>query len=869
EQIKISFIEMNIESKYYQILKELLKAAKEEDERKSDTQFAQRLNKIIAEVMKIPFHYSKNFENIIKQQVEIDCSNKSDINIFENYKSLFDKLKQVNKILTKQTAELLISTVDIIINELQMFRKKMDAPKFQVYQESVNENIKQIKLTQSQIDKQHLIDNNEQQQYQLSNYQQTSSQRINQNIQQFPNNNYLEKNQNGQSKNQNNNGNFIYPNNRQDHLNKQIQYQNQENNRNLNLRFAQNVNQFDNQQLNNYQYQEFNVQLQKQQVNSQNLPHPYHIHTNQAIQNNQQQSFQQQRYSTQQNNIFQNEQNNNFLSKNNQLSGNMINQIQPQIPTNQTIQNNQYQSFQKQKYSTQQNNIFQNEQNNSHSKNNQLSGNIINQIQPQIPTNQASQNNLYQNFQQQNYKSQQNNFIQNEQNSNTLSKNNQLSSNMLNQIKPTNNFNQDLDQTIREQESLIFQVKPEKQAISKIRMQGLQEADQKIFDSMIDGQATHKYNPKIIIANLDYILVDSDEILRVQQNSDQIDFQMYEIYKQRILEQKKKKDMITMLNYVLNVIYRSAANKFSDKVVLKAYLFGSFLQGTSLKNNSDIDVILEFENIEIKYRSILYFISSVVKTKLSDEFEIETVINQYIRIPFINLTHKKTGYKIDIIYENKLGILNSHLFYTYLNIHIKIKVLSVLFKIWADNAKIKDKYKLTSYALLNIVIYYFITNGYIWSIQDYQYFQFTPLFTMISTYCNLQNVKLKTYTSFESNKQKIKQKLIEDKYYQKLEQTPLHKLFVDLIEFCQTILYMNSKNNEDKIIITIRPNILKIRGDLNKYKNGDKHISIQDPFDDDYNPGQRKSFNYNDFVKALNKVPNEIRNIQQLQQLFQ
>ncbi|KAL4461180.1 hypothetical protein ABPG72_019786 [Tetrahymena utriculariae] len=732
---------MNQENKYYQILQSLLQAAKEEDERISHTQFSQRLDNIMAEAMTIPFHYSKHFEDFIKQQVEILCRNQNSIQTLIGWRSLFEKLKQTNKILTSESAELLISTVDIIIDELQKFKKKMDAPKFNDYTENLNQSIKQIKLTQSMIQEQALIHNQQYQQYYQNNNQQIPTQAVYQSFQQQ--NQYqgiMQQGQIGQPASQYNQGNFAFQQSSQQFCNRQL--------------ISQPANQFNNMQINSYEG--LNFQQCQENLNTQNP----------------------------------------------------LNSLQ--IPASQEFQNNGYQNVLQQNY----------------------------------------QNAFYN----QNY---QNNYFSSQQTNN--------SSNMFNGY-------QDQNSSIKEWGSLIFYEIPEKQAISKVRIQGLNETNQKLFHSMIKGISSNQYNPNIIIVNLDLILKDNDQIKLVQENSDQIDYEMYEIYKQRILEQKKKRDLITMLNYVLNVIYSSAVNKYSNQVVLKAYLFGSFLQGTCLQDDSDIDVIIQFENINISYRSSLYFIQSVLKTKLEDEFDFQSVINKNVRIPFINITNKQTGYKIDIIYDNKLGILNSHLFHTYLNIHIKIKVLSVLFKIWAKNFNIKHQFKLTSYALLNIVIFYLIYNNYIKSLQDCNYFQFKPKFETINTYCKLQKVQLEIYTSFEKDRQKIINKLLQDNCYQKLEQTPLHKLFVDLVQFCRSILLTNQtfmyESQEKKIFITTRPFLEGIIGDLYKYKIEKNYISIQDPFENDYNPGQRRQFNYQEFNSALQSVPEQIANIQQIEYLF-
>lgn len=127
--------------------------------------------------------------------------------------------------------------------------------------------------------------------------------------------------------------------------------------------------------------------------------------------------------------------------------------------------------------------------------------------------------------------------------------------------------------------------------------------------------------------------------------------------------------MLTLLNFLLKTIHYHA-EQIHKNCRLKANLFGSFLQGTCLQEDSDIDVIINFENIKIGYKKCILLIDTLCRTKLrKDEFIVDSVITPFIRVPFITVTEKSTNFKIDIIYDNPLGIMNSQLFYTYLNIH--------------------------------------------------------------------------------------------------------------------------------------------------------------------------------------------------------
>ncbi|EAR89990.2 nucleotidyltransferase domain protein, partial (macronuclear) [Tetrahymena thermophila SB210] len=446
-----------------------------------------------------------------------------------------------------------------------------------------------------------------------------------------------------------------------------------------------------------------------------------------------------------------------------------------------------------------------------------------------------------------------NNNINQKQNSNL---NNQQQHN---QVKCVNNnwSSNDMEKYLIQQEG--------KQALLKSEYKSNQVENQNLFDSSIGWQTFDQQSKKFIIENEILIYQDESIYLNSIKNVDKIDQKLYEIYSNQILEQDKKKKMMEQLKYVLNNIQQNAEIQISKDIILKAYLFGSFLQGTCLKKESDIDLIIIFENNQLSYRDTLLFIQETIKNKLNDQYIITQEVSFAFNVPIISIQHVKTGYKIDITYENRLAILNSQLFNVYLNIDFKIKVLSVLFKIWAVKQNIKKTDFLTSYALLNMVIYFLISQGYLVSLQHSQYFGFAHQKENIINYSKGQKETQQIYTSFEKNIGQIKSKLVNQ--LQKLNEKPLHKLITELFSFYRVILNHNDQcKQHEKIIITTRLST-NIMGVL-KYDQNKQYISIQDPFNDQYNPGQRWNFDVNYFYQKLSQVPLQFQDIDQLSELF-
>ncbi|KAL4489860.1 hypothetical protein ABPG72_010759 [Tetrahymena utriculariae] len=373
-----------------------------------------------------------------------------------------------------------------------------------------------------------------------------------------------------------------------------------------------------------------------------------------------------------------------------------------------------------------------------------------------------------------------------------------------------------------------------------------------------------------LIQNEDLIYIDDEQFYSNANNkADQMDQKLYEIYSNKILKENKKRDMMEKLKYVLNALQQNAKINISNEIILKAYLYGSFLQGTCFQNDSDIDVILIFKNNQLSYNDTLLFIQTTIRDKLKDEFNITQEVQFNFRVPFIGIQHKKTNYRIDITYENRLAVLNSQLFYTYLNTHQKVKILSVLLKSWAVKKNIKKTDFLTSYALLNMVIYYLISKKYLVSLQNSQFFGFIQQQKNIIAYCKGQKETYKIYTSFEQNIEQIKSKLVHE--LQMLNEKPLHQLLAELFKFYKIILNHNIRcqqgQQSQKIIITTRL-FTDIIGDLKHSRYQEKYISIQDPFDDEYNPGQRWNFSQCYFSQALDQALLQIKDINMLKELF-
>lgn len=70
-----------------------------------------------------------------------------------------------------------------------------------------------------------------------------------------------------------------------------------------------------------------------------------------------------------------------------------------------------------------------------------------------------------------------------------------------------------------------------------------------------------------------------------------------------------------------------------------------------------------------------------------------------------------------------------------MKIHEKIRIVSYLFKQYLILKNIKDKFKLSSYAILNMIIYFLIENGYICSLHDKNKLKFDIKKITCTFYC--------------------------------------------------------------------------------------------------------------------------------------
>lgn len=133
--------------------------------------------------------------------------------------------------------------------------------------------------------------------------------------------------------------------------------------------------------------------------------------------------------------------------------------------------------------------------------------------------------------------------------------------------------------------------------------------------------------------------------------------------------------------------------------------FGSTVTGLCFKN-SDVDLYISGLKPPSK-DSVQYLRRLAQVLRLSYNFINIRVIGN-AKIPILKCVHRRTHISCDVNLKNMLGVCNSHLVKYYINLHQKIKDLTLVLKYWARVHKISGQNHLfTNYSLCLMVIFFF------------------------------------------------------------------------------------------------------------------------------------------------------------------
>lgn len=135
--------------------------------------------------------------------------------------------------------------------------------------------------------------------------------------------------------------------------------------------------------------------------------------------------------------------------------------------------------------------------------------------------------------------------------------------------------------------------------------------------------------------------------------------------------------------------------------------YGSIVNSCSLKD-SDLDVTIVTNNTVDERKLLKYVYDKGIKKYTNKaDYKVEMILNQNIRYPLLDITKQgKFECKVSLTVNNILGVENSKLIETYMQISPKARILTLLVKIWAKIHKKSGGMKNlpTSYAYNLLVI---------------------------------------------------------------------------------------------------------------------------------------------------------------------
>ena len=297
----------------------------------------------------------------------------------------------------------------------------------------------------------------------------------------------------------------------------------------------------------------------------------------------------------------------------------------------------------------------------------------------------------------------------------------------------------------------------------------------------------------------------------------------------------------------------------------KLIAFGASVNGFQIQN-SDLDITI-LTNSFINERQLLKLIyEHYLKSTDSIKYKIELKASIKIRVPIITIQlFEHNNFKVDLSINNILGLINSNLLFTYSKVDFRIEQLGILLKLWK---KAKNITKMTSYALMLIMINY---------LQRLDY-PLTPSLQKISKVP--KEIKIKRIlhdgvvydknvrVDFETNIDEIKKHISESQ-----KNYNLITLLKGFFEFCT----IQNKNVNTILSIkhsTVLPRVDAENSLLNADTSKDKFylFSLEDPFDDTYDPGRLKDDQAKKVLEEMKKaldLLNSCSNKSDIERLFQ
>ncbi|KAL9644295.1 hypothetical protein ABK040_005756 [Willaertia magna] len=208
--------------------------------------------------------------------------------------------------------------------------------------------------------------------------------------------------------------------------------------------------------------------------------------------------------------------------------------------------------------------------------------------------------------------------------------------------------------------------------------------------------------------------------------------EMLELYEDKLKptpeEEKLKLELIKDIEQICNELFTSEESKDIGVSPPKVYHYGSSANGLNLRG-SDIDICIKFEELDniqdnnkVQSRLLGLIRKSLDNDKFKERFPYLRAKEEVIRsrVPILKIHDGKRNLDCDICIQMFMGVVNSKLIQTYMQVDDRIKPLIFNIKKWAKQRHINDppSGSLSSYSYVLMIIQYLQSLDIVPSLQN-------------------------------------------------------------------------------------------------------------------------------------------------------
>eukprot|EP00347_Sterkiella_histriomuscorum_P017131 403350549 len=321
-------------------------------------------------------------------------------------------------------------------------------------------------------------------------------------------------------------------------------------------------------------------------------------------------------------------------------------------------------------------------------------------------------------------------------------------------------------------------------------------------------------------------------------------------------------------------------------------MYGSCVNGLALKGNSDLDMTLIIDNLEIDHQNVLRKIESLLRSKNSNygnRFQ-----NLHIKMiksgAHITFLDKETNIDLEISINKILEVYNSQLLYTYALADARFHKLVVLLKKWNKNNFPDASRRINSYSIVLMLLAVMQGEKIMPKLQIINREEGQQRMIRYQKYVqnpnnfNLINTIYEADVYFESDLDQIGKSFKPAIY---LPSKKLHTPAEILILFFRTYIFLfNSTNHGIDVTNNVQfkdKSLIKLEI-LKQFQESDTYIQanvlndiknftfmIVDPFDKSYNPAKASRIGCDlekNFFKKLNETFDDLMNDQKFDQFI-